>query len=74
MLVAEFNYFKPSGKWHTESKGQIPSEQWRGLNRKDICDANGGTCPRLIDDAPDFFILVTPLEGVPVLIKPIGEY
>lgn len=70
MLVAEFNYFKTSGKWYTEGKGQIPTEQFRGLSRQDILDANGGEMPGISGDAAEFFVVVVPLEGVPVLLVP----
>jgi hypothetical protein len=70
-LRCKFTYFKCSGKFYTNAEGVIPTEQWLAT-RETIRLVNDGM-PGLSGDGSEFFILLDPPEGYPMLIHPHQE-
>lgn len=68
--MAQYYYFKPSGKWKYEGEGLgIPEGVWK-VNHDFLRHLNNGKMPGIITSAKDFIVVVIDEDSFPRLIFP----
>ncbi|MFA5957765.1 hypothetical protein [Hyphomicrobium sp.] len=71
-MTSSFIYFKRSGKYYSEGNGVITNPQFEST-RETLLKINGGAMPELNSSGAEFFIVLLPPQGFPMLLPPIDE-
>ncbi len=68
--MAQYYYFKPTGKWKYDGEGKsIPESMWaQRLTHDAICELNNGLMPGIITDGKDLTLVIIDDDSFPRMI------